>query len=203
MRSRVHVDASITICAPQTVVLGVYGDFLKWPQLFPRTIRAISLISRQGDTTTLRIDHREGVVTNILTLVSATELRLQEFKKKYDATFLNRFESVCAGTRYTVVADVFLKGVYRLLAPFLERYIRRQIRVFVLEPVKTAAEQPIAGEVSPHDFTSPRQVREHQSRPISGSSGSRARRSHGTALRERSPIAEAGTRGKMRDCSDC
>ena len=139
-RKPVHVEISMTIRAPQTVVMSVYRDYQKWPQLFSRTIRAVSVMSTQGDTTTLRIDHREGVVINILTVVSATELRLQEFKKKYDAIFVNRFESVHAGTRYTVVADISLKGGYRFLAPFLRWYIRRQIRIFVLEPVKRAAE---------------------------------------------------------------
>ena len=139
-RKPVHVEVSMTIRAPQTVVMSVYRDYQKWPQVFS-TIRAVSVMSTQDGTTTLRIDHREGVVINILTVESATELRLQEFKKKYDAIFVNRFESVHGGTRYTVVADISLKGRYRFLAPFLGWYMRRQIRTLVIEPVKRAAER--------------------------------------------------------------
>jgi hypothetical protein len=140
IRKPVHVEMSTTIRARQTVAMNVYRDYQKWPQVFS-TIRAVSVVSTQDGTTTLRIDHREGVVINVLTVVSATELRLQEFKKKYDAIFLNRFESVLEGTRYTVVADISLKGGYRFLASFVGWYIRRQIRIFVIEPVKRAAER--------------------------------------------------------------
>jgi hypothetical protein len=84
-----------------------------WPQLFSKTIRAVTLVHQEGDTTTLRIDHREGTVINVLTIVSGEELRLEEFKNKYDATFLNIFEPVPAGTRYRVAADVSLKGAYK------------------------------------------------------------------------------------------
>ncbi|HMB29907.1 MAG TPA: hypothetical protein VKS99_17485, partial [Blastocatellia bacterium] len=88
----------------------------------------------------LEIDHREGRVINILTLVSQEEVELEEFKKKYDGKFVNRFEAVSGGTRFTVAADISLKGDYKLLAPFLGSYIRKQITAFVLDPVKKSAE---------------------------------------------------------------
>lgn len=84
-------------------------------------------------------------MVNILTAVSAEEIRLEEFKKRYDAVFLNRFEAVPEGTRYTLVGDISLKGLYRLLAPFLKGYIRKQMSKWVLEPVKTRAEAQGSG----------------------------------------------------------
>lgn len=63
--------------------------------------------------------------------------------KYYDAQFLNRFETVPNGTRYTVIADISLKGIVKYLEPFLDRYIREKIISLVLEPVKQAAEKQL------------------------------------------------------------
>jgi hypothetical protein len=61
---------------------------------------------------------------------------LEEFKKLYNARFLNRFEPDSVGTCYTVVADVSVKGIAKVLEPFLGAYIRKQIDRYVLKPVK-------------------------------------------------------------------
>ncbi|HEU5098655.1 MAG TPA: hypothetical protein VFU22_06540 [Roseiflexaceae bacterium] len=68
------------------------------------------------------------------------EIKLQEWKKRYNATFRNRLQAIPEGTRYTLRADIALKGVYRFLAPFVRGYIRRQIAKLVLEPMRMAAE---------------------------------------------------------------
>jgi Polyketide cyclase / dehydrase and lipid transport len=139
-RDRVlHVEASTTIKASQTRVVEIYQDYRNWPNLFP-TIKAVRLVREEPHKKVLEIDHSEGRVINILTIVSPQEVVLEEFKKKYDGKFVNRFEVVPDGTRFTVAADISLKGFYKLLAPFLDDYIRRQITVFVLNPVKKSAE---------------------------------------------------------------
>jgi hypothetical protein len=134
-----HVETSTMIQAPRTRVVEIYQDYRNWPNLFP-TIKGVRLVREEPGKKVLEIDHREGRVINILTLVSQEEVELEEFKKKYDGKFVNRFESVPGGTRFTVAADISLKGCYKLLAPFLGGYIRKQITAFVLDPVKKSAE---------------------------------------------------------------
>jgi Polyketide cyclase / dehydrase and lipid transport len=136
-----HVEASTTIQAPRTRVVEIYQDYYNWPSLFP-TIKAVRLIREEPGKKVLEIDHAEGRVINILTIISPEEVVLEEFKKKYDGKFVNRFEAVPEGTRLTVAADISLKGFYKLLAPFLHNYIRKQITVFVLDPIKNFAEDP-------------------------------------------------------------
>ena len=134
-----HVEASTTIRAPRTRVVEIYQDYRNWPKFFP-TIKAVRLVREEPRRKVLEIDHDEGRVINILTTVSPEEVVLEEFKKKYDGKFVNRFEAVPGGTRFTVAADISLKGFYKLLAPFVDGYIRKQITVFVLDPVKKFAE---------------------------------------------------------------
>ena len=117
----------------------IYRDHQHWSQLFP-TIRGVHLLEQNDDTITLEVDHREGRVINRMTVLSPQEIRLEEFKRFYDASFLNRFEADATGTRYTLIGDIRLKGAARILAPFLKGYIRQQMRRFVLEPVKQYAE---------------------------------------------------------------
>jgi hypothetical protein len=138
-----HIEASTTIHAPQPRVVAIYRDYRGWPRIFP-TIKAVRLIGEKVGSQLLEIDHREGCMVNILTCVSAEEIELKEWKKRYDATFLNRFEAIPEGTRFTLVADIALKGVYQLAAPFVRGYIRRQMVRLVLEPIREAAEDNVA-----------------------------------------------------------
>lgn len=135
-----HVEAAAIIHAPQARVAQLYRDFLHWPELFPATIRGVHVVRLEPDRTVLQIDHREGSVPNVLHEVSRERIDLWESKRRYDANFVNRFEPVPEGTRYTVSADVVLKGPARILAPFLDGYIRHQIQRYVLEPMRRAAE---------------------------------------------------------------
>jgi hypothetical protein len=135
-----HVEESITIHAPQERVAGLYRDYRGWPRLFPATIRGVRLVRDEPPCTTLEIDHREGLVPNVMTEVAPERIDLWESKRHYDATFINRFESVTEGTRYAVSADVTLKGAAKILGPLLHGYIRRQICRYVLEPMRQAAE---------------------------------------------------------------
>lgn len=134
-----RVETCTLIHAPQARVIAVYRDYTNWPKIFP-TIKAVRLLCEEPNKITLEIDHREGLVANILTFISSEDIKLEEFKKKYDATFLNRFEAVSEGTRYTLIGDISIKPPYKVLAPFLKGYISKQMKKFVLEPVKTRAE---------------------------------------------------------------
>src|SRR5215213_4257335 len=55
-------------------------------------------------------------------------------------TFLDVFENVPGGTRFTVRGDIYLKGWARLLQPLLRGYVRWQIERLQLRPVKAKAE---------------------------------------------------------------
>lgn len=135
------VEASTTIRASPPCVVGIYVDFDRWPSVFP-TIRSVRLLSQDGVRRVLEVDHREGRVVNVLTVVSPQEIWLTERKRRYDGSFVNRFVAVPGGTRFTVSARIRLRGIYRLAAPLLARgYVRRQLTTFVLEPIRRAAER--------------------------------------------------------------
>jgi len=137
----VHAVASQVIHAAPERVSAIYRDYHRWPQLFPGTIRGTRLI-RQNDTTkAIEVDHgKAGRVLNLMTELSPDEIRLDEFKPHYEARFINRFEPDADGTRYTVIADVQLKGVLRLVSLIAPPFVRRRIAKFVLGPIKAMAE---------------------------------------------------------------
>jgi hypothetical protein len=119
----------------------MYQDYGHWSQLFPATIRGTRLIRENDTTKAIEVDHtKDGPVLNLLTVISDDEIRLEEFKPHYDARFTNRFEADAHGTRYTVIADVQLKGVLRLLSPIARPFVRRRLAKYVLRPIKTMAE---------------------------------------------------------------
>jgi hypothetical protein len=140
------VEVSIVIRAPWPRVAGLYRDWQGWPRLFPETIRGVRLVRSAPGWTELEIDHREGMVPNILTEVAPNRVDLWESKRLYDATFTNRFEPNGDDSRYVLVAEVRLKGAARMaavLGPLLGGYIRYQMRRFVLEPMRRAAEAAV------------------------------------------------------------
>jgi len=130
---------STTVQAPRETVLNVYADYQGWPRLFP-TISGVRLLRREGPTLVLEVDHVQGKVVNELTVRPPAALDLWEEKRRYDARFLNRFEPVPGGTRFTVRGEIHLKGWARLLQPFLRDYVRRQMQRLQLQPVKAEAE---------------------------------------------------------------
>jgi uncharacterized membrane protein len=135
-----RVDASITIDAPKDIVAAIYADYRNWPRVFP-LVRGVRLIRRDGERLVLEVDHaREGAVRNEMVIDGAGAIDLWESKRRYDARFLNRFAPTPGGTRFTIHADIRLKGAARLLRPVLASYVRRQMERWTLEPVKVAAE---------------------------------------------------------------
>jgi hypothetical protein len=136
----VHAVASQLIDAAPERVIAMYRDYGHWSDLFP-AIRGTRLIRENDTTKAIEVDHaKAGRVLNLLTVIAPGEIRLEEFKPHYDARFTNRFEPDSQGTRYTVIADVQLKGALRLLAPIARPFLRRRIAKLVLRPMKTKAE---------------------------------------------------------------
>jgi hypothetical protein len=139
----VHAVASQLIFATPERVSAIYQDYGRWPKLFPATIRSTRLVRENDTTKAIEVDHAKvGRVLNLMTVLSPHEIRLEEFKPHYEARFTNRFEPDARGTRYTVIADVQLKGVLRVLALFAPLFVRRRLAKFVLRPVKAMAEAP-------------------------------------------------------------
>jgi hypothetical protein len=135
-----HTEVSSILHATPSQLVAIYLDFANWHRLFP-TISGTRLLRDEHGTKTIEVDHWEGQVINLLTVQSARRVRLEEFKHRFDAVFLNCFEPAAAGsTCYRVLADVRLKGWAKGLQPFLAPYVRRQIRRFVIEPLRRAAE---------------------------------------------------------------
>jgi hypothetical protein len=137
-----HAQASVLIHAPQQRVAQLYRDYAHWPQLFPATIRGVRLVDAKAGRTELEIDHREGLVPNVMTEIAPDRIDLWESKRRYDGFFVNRFEPVRDGTKYTISADIQPKGAAKLLVPLLRPYIRHQLFKYVLTPMRRAAESP-------------------------------------------------------------
>ena len=77
--------------APAHRVRALYREPGNWTRLFPATILGARVVRTEGDTTVVEVDHAEGRVVNILRGVSSTRIDLVEFKRRYDATFVNEF----------------------------------------------------------------------------------------------------------------
>lgn len=145
-----HTEVSSIIHAPPARVAAIYLDFRNWHRLFP-TISGTRLVRDEDGTKTIAVDHWEGKVINLLRVESAERVRLEEFKRRFDAVFWNCFEPAREGTRYRVLADVRLKSWAKLLQPFLRLYVRREIRRFVIEPLRAAAENEAGGSPPARD----------------------------------------------------
>jgi hippurate hydrolase len=97
------------VSAPKATVSAVYGEYPNWPRLFP-TINGVRLLRREGAKLVLEIDHAEGTVVNEMLVRSPDEISLWEVHRRFDALFVNRFETVPEGTRFTVSGEIHLKG---------------------------------------------------------------------------------------------
>jgi hypothetical protein len=136
----VRASASLLIRAPQERVSALYAAWQGWPRIFWKTIRGVRLVSDDGSTRDIEVDHVEGRVPNRLRIVSPELILLEEHKRRFDARFENRFEPVAGGTRYVVSAEVTLLGSLRWLRFIAKPVIVSRIRRFVLEPMRAAAE---------------------------------------------------------------
>ena len=146
-RHAIKTQAAIDIAAPPATVAALYCDVEKWGETFPATISKAQVIQTGDNWEQIEVSHKnEGRVPNTLIFLSDTAVGLEESKKRFAAQFLNQFEpAVGGGTHYVITAYISPKGLYRVLKPFIKAYVRRQalnqMKSYVLEPLKTAAEQ--------------------------------------------------------------
>jgi hypothetical protein len=147
LRHAIKAQAAIDIAVPPKSVAALYCAVEKWGETFPATIEKAQVIQTGDNWEQIEVIHKsEGRVPNTLIFLSDTEVGLEESKKRFDASFLNRFElAVGGGTHYVITAYISPKGIYRVLKPFLKAYVRRkalnQMKSYVLDPLKTAAEK--------------------------------------------------------------
>ena len=71
----------------------------------------------------------------MLRFLAPSRIELREFKRRYDATFVNEFLAAGEGTRYTITAAVSLKWPYKLVEPFLKPLVVGRLRRYVVEPL--------------------------------------------------------------------
>ena len=102
-----HVTVATTLEAMRGRLVGLLLDYAQWPRIFPATIARTELVRRDARSMVVMVHHRrEGRVVNVLTDCGDGVVVLREFKPRYVATFVNRFDPVPGGTRYTVDAAV-------------------------------------------------------------------------------------------------
>lgn len=143
----IQAQAAIDIAAPPEQVAALYRAVEKWGETFPATIEHARVIDTGDNWMDVEVTHRiEGRVPNTLYFLSDIEIGLEESKRLFNASFLNRFESAAdGGTHYVITGYIRLKGITKVLAPFLTGYVRqralKQMKSYVLDPIKTAAEK--------------------------------------------------------------
>jgi hypothetical protein len=146
----IETEAAIDIAAPPELVAGIYRDVARWGETFPATIEHARVIQTGENWTEIEVAHKqEGRVPNTLFDLSDAAIGLKESKKKFNASFVNKFEPAPGGgTHFVIHAYISLKGIYKVLRPFLQGYVRRQslqsMKDYVLEPLKLAAEKRIS-----------------------------------------------------------
>ncbi len=134
---------SQSIRAPKDFVFNLYLDYSNWHRLFSLTIKGVQFLRQEGDVKILEVDHvSEGKIIDKLRVISPDEIQLTESQSVYYGEFTNRFESIPGGTRFTVAANINLKGFYKIVAPFMKGVIRKQVRENVVEHMKKFAENP-------------------------------------------------------------
>ena len=141
----IRTSVWVSIHAPPGRVVATFLDYARWPTVFPLTIAGTELVRRSPSTLEVMVHHREeGRVLNVLIIRRPDVVELREYKRRFDATFVNRFEPAPEGTRYTIDATVRLAWPYSLLAPLLAPLLRgvveRALRRYTLEPMRAAAE---------------------------------------------------------------
>ena len=138
----VRVREALVIRDTPERLAALYLDYRSWPELFPATIRGVRKLAEHDGDITVEVDHcADGRVVNIIRPMSASVIALEEFKPRYDATFVNRFESVPQGTRYVLDAEVRFHMPYALVAPLLQGIVRHRMRQYVLEPMRDEVER--------------------------------------------------------------
>ena len=136
-----HVTMAVDVDAPASLVYRAFADPARWPQVFP-AIHATEVLGGDGVTLRVLVHHDEGEVRNWLTLMPPSRIDLRERKRRYDATFVNRFNDTGEATsRIVVEASIRFRVPWvTLLAPLVRPYVRRQLMTLTLLPLKRAAE---------------------------------------------------------------
>jgi hypothetical protein len=141
-RGRVRVREALMIRAAPERLAALYLDYENWSRLFPATFRGVRRLEEHDGDVTVEVTHKaEGRVVNVIRPMSASVIVLDEFKPRFDATFVNRFERAEQGTRYVLDAEIRFRMPYALIAPLLRGTVRSRMRRFVLEPMRLAAER--------------------------------------------------------------
>lgn len=148
----IEVRAGLDLSVPADRVRAVLLDIESWGRTFPASLRGARVVAAGAGTVDVVVDHRtEGAVRNRLTLEADGGVRVEEWKRHYDAVFLHEFLPLGNGSasRCRVTCRLRLKGPYRVLRPLrraIERHARRQIEELILHPLRAAAERSGAPE---------------------------------------------------------
>jgi hypothetical protein len=143
----IHAQTALDIAATPKHVAAVYCEVERWGEIFPATIKRAQVTETGDNWKQIEVTHKnEGNVLNTLILISDSEIGLEESKKRYNASFLNQFEPGVNGcTHYVITAYISLKGIYKALQPCIKGYVRwqarRQMKKYVLDPLKISAEK--------------------------------------------------------------
>ena len=139
-----HVTAALDVDAPARMVYRTLAEPARWSVVFP-AIHATKVLGHDGCAVEVLVQHDEGTVLNWLTLLPPGRIDLRERKRRYDATFVNRFRDTGEGrSRIVVQADLRFRSAWvRSLAPLVRPYARWRMMSLTLIPLKRAAESAV------------------------------------------------------------
>jgi hypothetical protein len=78
----IHTSTSMLIRAPRERVFALYANWQDWPRLFHDTIRGVRLIRAEGDVRAIDVDHVQGHVPNLMSIISSELIVLEEHKRR-------------------------------------------------------------------------------------------------------------------------
>lgn len=89
----------------------------------------------------LEVDYDSGGIVTLIQRAGAPKKIVTDIRRRgvYGQSIYT-LEDLPEGTRVTLTLNVKLKGLYTLLEPFVQGYIKKRLETLSLEPLKKAAE---------------------------------------------------------------
>ena len=136
----VHLEISNVIRAPLDKVFVLATEYENWPTIFP-DMKSVRLVRQAYGEIVLEVNYDSGGIITLIQRAGAPKKIVTDIRRRgvYGQSIYT-FEDLPEGTRVTLALNVKLEGLYRLLEPFVQGYIRKRLKTLSLEPLKKAAE---------------------------------------------------------------
>jgi uncharacterized membrane protein len=156
-----YVEVSDIIRAPREKVFSLGTDFASWPKIYPH-IKSVRVLRYAHGEILLELESSVGGRLAVAQRTRPSEKIVEDMKgAQMRGKTIYTFEALPQGTRVTLEFDARLKGLYKILGPFVKAHIRKRLMKQVIGPMKRAAEDP---KLKIH-FQNSTQMREQETSP--------------------------------------